>query len=157
MNLWVYQFRRIDKTRFTATCCLFALLVALLISSCQRRSQQEVTQEIEASAVLKSLDYICTQVPKPADLKLSYKSLSGNSQTAMVNQQFTGDSQFDVVAQAAGAFLLAQGWSVVYRLDESEEVHNGQRKFGRGDLYIVVEHVHFQDADYSYGCSKEFR
>lgn len=130
---------------------LIALIAVIAISerSCQYAGDQErIAGVIAKSQNLQFLDKLCTDLPKPDDLKLLSRSLGGNSYTSSISQLYEGEASFAEFRSLTREWAGRNEWEIKNLEDTSEFLSIGLKK---GNLTISVSNV---GRNYVCGCSK---
>lgn len=143
-----------DKLKYKLSLAMPFALIGFCLLSCTGATQNETDQLIGSSKTLTYLDNLCNELPRPAGFRYVYKKVSGNSFTHSVSYQFESEISFGLVRDHFVAYLESNGWTREFLWEENGDFHNGQFKYNKGKDSIWLEHVAFQNANYSIGCSQ---
>ncbi|HTK26440.1 MAG TPA: hypothetical protein VL327_07770 [Pyrinomonadaceae bacterium] len=135
---------------------LFAIIlfVILIQLSCNDLSPEEVESQIKASERLRDLDQYCSEIPKPQDFDLKFKTLGGNGVTTSITYWFRTGQRFAELSQFYRENLEPKGWRLT-ELQPEVMVPRPQEIVFENDSYqISIEHDSGKLANYAFYCAK---
>lgn len=121
---------------------LFACLILVLLDSCGGPSQEEVARKIAASEVLRQIDQICTEFPKPPTFHQIKKGIFEDSEIKSVYYQYSSDLPFTSVRDFYQDSVNRGKYILVSENYAEPDYPRSELRFLRDDVGITLEHRH---------------
>ena len=131
----------------------FALIVCTCVTACNDMTQDVIENKIAKSKELSQVDKLCKELPRPSGFEFGYKKIAGNSDTVSIDYQYKTTLSFAEIRDFYFDYFKEAGWTLEMVWDENETSHKGQFRFRNGSFTIWLEHVPFENANYSIGCT----
>lgn len=121
--------------------------VLLLIASLTYRmplTTEQTDELIKYSESLQKLDIFCKSIPKPEDVRLVRKIISGNSRTSSISYLYQSDTEYEKIGEFYSNWFSQNGWRLEYQntLDFSKDnftisINKGYRKEAKYIVYCA--------------------
>ena len=118
-------------------CCTF------LFVSCMATSVIDTESEIAKSEILRRIDNLCNDLPKPRDFVFVSKSLSGNGFTVSVSYDYRTSMSLENVEKFYTDNLLALEWRI-----------GNSGRFEKDHFQVSISPVQYPGAKYSLYCAE---
>ncbi len=122
---------------------IFVVVIVMWLTSCAPPNAREVEKEISGSEVLRRLEQLCIDLPKPTDFKFVNKQISGNSETVSLSYQYKSSLELPVVSSFYTDELTSLGWKV-----------GRSGRWEKDNYQVSIRMVDFPGADYSVYCAE---
>ncbi len=109
-----------------------------------QRTQKEIEEIISKSPNLKRVDEFCTNLPKPAESKILFKNLSGNSFTTAISYRYRIPKKSKEVYEFYDKLFSEKGWKYT----------DGRYESADGKKYVNVHLTDAHHSDYSFYCAE---
>ena len=130
------------------------LLIGVVQFACTDLTPEEVEERIQKSENLRNLDRFCSDLPKPYDFKLKFKTLGGNSFTSAISYWFWTDQPFFQIKEFYKQHLESDGWKMTELWEEEMSPLPKYIRFEKERFRISIERVGAKTAKYSLYCGK---
>jgi len=127
---------------------------ALIENACQTAEDAEGI--IHRSPSLQSLDYFCSNIPRPEDFSLRFRAVGGNAYTRQLSYFYSSDRPFSLVVDFYQSRLPNEGWTMTSLYTEDMTARSKEISFSRDDYRISIATAAFK-AKYSLTCSQKIR
>jgi len=113
------------------------------------KTPEEMEAAISKSEVLKRINQLCVEMPKPADFRFVSKQFSGNTNLASIQFFYMSDKKMDEIKAFYKNWAEANGWKFL------EESLWDESRYAKGNQSIVIEFQLMGDSNVEISCQEK--